>query len=62
MCFWYVIEVSSEEGFGKLWGMVTHTETVKSVHVNMCLKRSCFRAVAILNFRTFKDNSLAFIS
>jgi hypothetical protein len=39
--------------------MVPHTETVKEIFMNLCLKQLHFGVMALLNFRAFEDSSLS---
>jgi hypothetical protein len=43
------------------WGMPSHTETVRKVYTNMCLKWPHFEAVTLLNFGIFEDGGLSSI-
>jgi hypothetical protein len=52
---------ASEKCFFELWGIVPHSETMKNVYMNMCPKQSHFRAMALLNFRTFDINPHAIL-
>jgi hypothetical protein len=39
--------------------MVSHTETVKEISMNLCLKQLHFGVMTLLNFRGFEDISLS---
>jgi hypothetical protein len=43
------------------WGMLSHTETVRKVYMNTCLKWSHFEAMTLLNFGMFEDCGLSSI-
>jgi hypothetical protein len=52
---------ANEKSSAKLWNMVTNTETMKKVDLNMCPTWLSLGAMALLNFRMPQDNNLSSI-